>query len=237
MSNTVGAVLSDAVSLALAEEIAAYTARNRKSLESFSSATSVMPGGNTRSVLYYAPFPLSIARGEGCRLWDVDGHDYADFLGEFTAGIYGHSDPRIRAAIDSALDRGINLSGHNLLEAKLARIVCDRFPSIDLVRFTNSGTEANLMALVAATVFTGRRKILVFDGAYHGGVLTFTRGASPVNVPHEFVLSTYNDVDRTLRLIEAHAKELAAVLVEPMLGQAAAFRRTPNFFWRCGARR
>lgn len=229
MSNNVGALLSDAVSLALAEAIAAYTARNQKSLESFSSATSVMPGGNTRSVLYYAPFPLSIARGEGCRLWDVDGHDYVDFLGEFTAGIYGHSDPRIRAAIDSALDRGINLSGHNLLEAELARIVCDRFPSIDLVRFTNSGTEANLMALAAATVFTGRRKILVFDGAYHGGVLTFTRGASPVNVPHEFVLSTYNDVDRTLRLIEAHAKELAAVLVEPMLGAGGCIPADTEF--------
>ena len=218
MSHIAGTVASDAASRALAQEIAAYTERNPRSFERFSAATSVMPGGNTRSVLYYDPFPLSISRGEGCRVWDADGHQYIDLLGEFTAGVYGHSDPTIRAAIASALDRGINLSGHNLLEAELARIVCERFPSIDLIRFTNSGTEANLMALAAATAFTGRRKILVFHGAYHGGVLNFTSGPSRVNVPHEFLVSTYNDVGQALTAIEAHGKELAAILVEPMLG-------------------
>jgi glutamate-1-semialdehyde 2,1-aminomutase len=188
-----------------------------------------MPGGNTRTVLFYDPFPLSIARGEGCRLWDADGHEYIDFLGEFTAGIYGHSDPEIRAAVLSALNSGIDLSGHNLVEAELARVICDRFLSIDLIRFTNSGTEANLMALAAATAFTGRRKILVFRGGYHGGVLTFVREASPVNVPHEFLLSTYNDIDETLRLIDAHAGEIAAILVEPMLGSAGCIPGTPEF--------
>lgn len=177
-----------------------------------------MPGGNTRTVLYYDPFPLSINRGEGCRLWDADDHEYIDFLGEFTAGVYGHSDPAIRAAIVSALDRGINLSGHTLVEAELARVVCERFPAIELLRFTNSGTEANLMALAAASAFTGRRKFLVFQGAYHGGLLNFTTGSSRVNVPHEFLLAAYNDVDRTLQLIDAHAKDIAAILIEPMLG-------------------
>ena len=218
MSHIAGTLASGAASRALTEEIAAYTERNPRSFERYSAATSVMPGGNTRSVLYYDPFPLSISRGEGCRVWDADGHEYIDLLGEFTAAVYGHSDPSIRAAIVSALERGINLSGHNLFEAELARLVCERFPSIDLVRFTNSGTEANLMALAAAVAFTGRRKILVFDGAYHGGVLSFTSGPSRVNVPHEFLVSTYNDVDRTVHLIEAHGEELAAILVEPMLG-------------------
>jgi len=122
-------------------------------------------------------------RGAGCRLWDADDHCYVDMLGEFTAGIYGHSDPTVRAAIDAALDDGINLSGQNHLEAELARVVCERFPSIDLVRFANSGTEANLMALAAAKAFTGRRKILVFEGGYHGGFLAFPPGGSRVNVP------------------------------------------------------
>jgi glutamate-1-semialdehyde 2,1-aminomutase len=214
----VASASSGAASRALALEIAAYVERNPRSFERHSAATSVMPGGNTRTVLYYDPFPLSINRGEGCHLWDADDHEYIDLLGEFTAGVYGHSDPAIRAAIVSALDRGINLSGHTPLEAELARVVCERFPAIELVRFTNSGTEANLMALAAAAAFTGRRKFLVFQGAYHGGLLNFTSGASPVNVPHEFVVSTYNDIDHTLRLIEAHAKGLAAILVEPMLG-------------------
>ncbi|HLJ60692.1 MAG TPA: aspartate aminotransferase family protein [bacterium] len=221
--------VSLAVDRALADATAAYSARNPESRARYAAATAAMPGGNTRSVLYYDPFPLSIARGEGCRLWDADGHAYIDFLGEFTAGIYGHSHPEILAAIASALTRGINLSGHNPLEAELARIVCDRFPSIDLVRFTNSGTEANLMALAAATVFTKRRKIVVFNGAYHGGVLTFTGGGSPVNVPHEFLVAAYNDVERTRRLIDAHAREIAAILVEPMLGSGGCVPAEAEF--------
>src|SRR6267142_1970694 len=222
-------VVSEKVRWAIQTAVCDYRVRNPRSLERFSAATAVMPGGNTRTVLFYDPFPLSIARGEGCRLWDADGHEYIDFLGEFTAGIYGHSDPDIRAAVLSALDSGIDLSGHNLVEAELARVICDRFLSIDLIRFTNSGTEANLMALAAATAFTGRRKILVFRGGYHGGVLTFVREASPVNVPHEFLLSTYNDIEETLRLIDGHAGEIAAILVEPMLGAGGCIPGRPEF--------
>jgi glutamate-1-semialdehyde 2,1-aminomutase len=209
---------ADALACALAEEISAYVARNPRSRDQFAEASSFMPGGNTRTVLYYEPFPLRIVRGQGCRLWDADDHEYIDFLGEFTAGIYGHSDPVIRAAVDTAFERGVNLSGHTHLEAQLASIICSRFPSVDLIRFTNSGTEANLMALAAATVFTGRRKILVFEGGYHGGVLNFSSGNSLVNVPHDFVVGAYNDLERSLHLIEAHRDQLAAILVEPMLG-------------------
>src|SRR5688572_6039013 len=176
---------------ALADAKAAFVAANPESRARFEAAARVMPGGNTRTVLFYDPFPLCIARGEGARLWDVDGHAYLDFLGEFTAGIFGHSHPAIRAAIDAALDGGINLSGHNRLEAELAAIVCARFSSIEQVRFTNSGTEANLLALAAAIVHTGRKKVLVFQGAYHGGVLSFGAGPALVNVPHDFVMARY----------------------------------------------
>ena len=94
-----------ALSDALAEARARYVARNPASRAQHECAAAVMPGGNTRTVLFHEPFPLAIARGEGCRLWDADGHEYIDFLGEYTAGIYGHSHPVIRAAIDRALDR------------------------------------------------------------------------------------------------------------------------------------
>jgi len=228
-SQVSGRIASETASAALAAATEAYARRNPKSFERSQAAAAYLPGGNTRSSLYFDPFPLNIVRGEGCRLFDADGHEYFDFLGEFTAGVYGHSEPAIRAAVVAALNEGVNLSGHTALEAALGRIICERFPSIELVRFTNSGTEANLMALAAATSFTRRRRIIVFDGAYHGGVLSFAGGGSPINVPHEFVVSTYNDVDQTLKLIEENRGQLAAILVEPMIGSGGSIPADVEF--------
>jgi glutamate-1-semialdehyde 2,1-aminomutase len=213
----------------LARAAAAYARANPESARRYQSASIVMPGGNTRSVLYYPPFPLCIVRGAGCALWDADGHRYTDMLAEFTAGIYGHSDPTIRAAIEGALRDGINLSGHNHIEAELARVVCERFPSIDLLRFANSGTEANLMAVAAATAFTGRTRIMVFEGGYHGGFLAFPPGGSRVNAPHDFIVAPYNDLEATRRLIADAGSDLAAVLVEPMLGAGGCIAGDPSF--------
>lgn len=201
----------------LAERREAYVAANPKSLARFVEATAVMPGGNTRSSLFFSPFPLTIARGEGAILWDLDGARYIDFLGEYTAAIYGHSDPVIRKAIDTALQGGIDLGGHNVLEARFARAVTERF-GLERVRFTNSGTEANLMALATAVASTGRRKVLAFRGGYHGGVFTFRSGGSPINVPYEFLLGRYNDRAGVLSLINEHRTELGAIIIEPMLG-------------------
>lgn len=204
---------------ALADAYADYTERNPRSLARHEAASEVMPGGNTRSVLYYAPFPLGVARGQGCYLMDLDGHRYVDFLGEYTAGIYGHSHPVIRAALEGAMDDGLNFGAPNVLEVRLAQAVCQRFPSMELVRFTNSGTEANLMALTAARTFTKRSKIMVFGGGYHGGVLYFSGGeSSPVNAPYDFVIAPYNDLAGTAALIDQHGADLAAVILEPMLG-------------------
>ena len=228
-SQVSGRIASETAAAALAAATEAYARRNPKSFERSQAAAAYLPGGNTRSSLYFDPFPLNIVRGEGCRLFDADGHEYFDFLGEFTAGVYGHSEPAIRAAVVAALNEGVNLSGHTALEAALGRIICERFPSIELVRFTNSGTEANLMALAAATSFTRRRRIIVFDGAYHGGVLSFAGGGSPINVPHEFVVSTYNDVDQTLKLIEKNHGQLAAILVEPMIGSGGSIPADVEF--------
>jgi glutamate-1-semialdehyde 2,1-aminomutase len=199
---------------------AAYVARHPVSAERHREAAEVLPGGNTRSVLYYEPFPLVVARGDGARLWDADGHEYIDYLGEFTAGLYGHTHPRIRQAVLAALDGGINLAGHNLLEAQLARLLTQRFASLERVRFTNSGTEANLLALAAARRFTGRDKVMVFKGAYHGGVLSFPSGPAPVNAPFDVVLGRYNDLPDTAARVAADRTQLAAILVEPMQGAA-----------------
>ncbi len=214
---------------ALAEAHRRYADANPTSRARHEAACAALPGGNTRTVLYYDPFPLAITRGEGCHIWDADGHRYLDLLGEYTAGLFGHSDPVIRAAVRRALDGGITLSGHGMLEGHFAAAVSARFPTMELLRFTNSGTEANLMALATATMATGRRKVLVFDGGYHGSLLAFAHGGSPVNVPHEFVVGTYNDMAGTLELLRTHSDDLAAVLVEPVLGSGGCIPGEPEF--------
>ncbi len=219
----------DALGAAVQSARTAYAAANPASRQQISDASAFLPGGNTRSVLHYAPFPLVMERGADCRLWDLDGHEYLDFLGEFTAGLYGHSNDILRGAVSAALANGVNMGAPGRMEAELGRLICGRFPSIELVRFTNSGTEANLLALAAATTFTRRRKILVFTGAYHGGVLAFARGGSPVNVPHDFLLGTYNDLPGTQALIDAHRDGLAAILIEPMLGSGGCIPADAEF--------
>jgi glutamate-1-semialdehyde 2,1-aminomutase len=214
---------------ALEAAVGRYRTRNPRSEAQWREATAVLPGGNTRSVLFFEPFPLTMVRGQGCRLWDADGHEYLDALGEFSAGLYGHSDPAIRAAIDEALDGGLSLSAHTAREAALATEIQRRFTSMQRLRFTNSGTEANLLAIAAALAHTGRRKVMVFDGAYHGGVLSFANGGSPVNVPHEFVVARYNDLDDARALARSHAGSLAAVLVEPLLGAGGCIPGDPAF--------
>jgi glutamate-1-semialdehyde 2,1-aminomutase len=203
---------------ALAEAEAEYSARNPKSLAQHRTACRAMPGGNTRASIHVDPFPLTIARGEGARLWDVDGHEYADFLSEFTAGIFGHSHPAIRRAIEAALAGGLNFGAQNEAETRFAAAVCARFPSIELVRFTNSGTEANLMAVSAARAITLRPKILVFGGGYHGGVFYFRGHGSAINAPFDYLIGRYNDLDAVEDLVRPHRAELAAILVEPMQG-------------------
>ena len=183
-------------------------------------ACEVMPGGNTRTVLYHGPFPLRMARGWGSRLVDVDGFEYVDMLGEYTAGLYGHSQQAILDAVRRAMDDGLSLAGHNVYESRLARLLVDRYPALELVRFTNSGTEANLMAVSLARVVTGRPAIAVVYGGYHGGLMYFGGGGSPVNAPYETVLMTFNDIEGSRAALRAQADRLAAVVVEPVLGSA-----------------
>lgn len=191
-------------------------------------ATAVMPGGNTRSVLHFDPFPFRVASAHGQHLVDVDGHRYVDLLGNYTAGLLGHSPEPVRAAAHAAIDAGWALGSVHPDEVRLAELIAGRFASIEQVRFTNSGTEANLMALAVATNHTGRSKVLVFDGGYHGGVLTFG-AAREVNVPHDWIVSRYNDVDALDDVVAAHGEQLAAVLVEPLQGSAGCIPGDPEF--------
>ncbi len=214
---------------ALAEARDQFARRRPKSKAAAAEAEAVMPGGNTRTILYHLPFPLRAASGEGARITDADGHSYVDLNGEYTAGVYGHSHPVIKDAVRRALDGGFNLAAHNTLEIRLAQLVCKRFPAIERVRFTNSGTEANLMAIVTARIFTGRTRVMVFRHAYHGGLLHFGGGGLPTNVPFPFVVAPYNDITGTRSLIREHAHDLACILVEPMIGGGGCVVAEPPF--------
>lgn len=217
------------VDTAVAEMEHRYTAANPKSQARFEAACDVMPGANTRTTLHYDPFPVTLVRGEGARLHDLDGHEYVDFLGEYTAGLYGHSEPVILAAIREALEGGLVLGGPNTYEARFAELMCRRFPAVERVRFCNSGTEANLMNLCLARAVTGRPAILAFDGGYHGGVLSFASGGSPINAPFDTVIAAYNDTEVTRDLISRHAARLAAVIVEPMTGAGGCIEAATGF--------
>ncbi len=191
-------------------------------------AADVLPGGNTRSVLHFDPFPFRVATAEGRYLVDVDGHRYVDLLGNYTAGLLGHSPGPVRAAAHAAIDGGWALGAVHPNEVRLAELIVGRFASIEQVRFTNSGTEANLMALALATDHTRRSQVVVFDGGYHGGVLTFA-GHRDVNVPHDWIVSTYNDIAAVDALFDERSDTIAAVLVEPLQGSAGCITGDPDF--------
>jgi glutamate-1-semialdehyde 2,1-aminomutase len=202
--------------------------RNPNSRRYFETARQVLPGGHTRTVLTHPPFPLAFASGNGATLTDVDGHLYIDLLGDYTAGLLGHSERRVLDEVSSALSSNASVGGIHPAEEKLARLMCARF-GLEQVRFTNSGTEANLMAITTALLATGRSKVMVCQGGYHGGVLHFVTGEAPWNAPYEFVIAPYNNTESTLRLIEENGPNLAAVLVEPMLGSGGCIPAKPEF--------
>ncbi len=208
----------DSINSALEDACRRYCAANPLSMAADKAAEKHLPGGNTRTVLHYNPFPLTMVTGEGAELVDLDCHRYLDCVGEFSAGLFGHSNSIITSRLHEVLDSGVVMGAPTAHERELAGLLCERFPAIEQLRFCNSGTESNIMALSTARVATGRSKFLAFNGAYHGGVIVFPPGGSRLNIPFDFVLADYNDIEGTENLIRCHGDELAAVIVEPILG-------------------
>jgi glutamate-1-semialdehyde 2,1-aminomutase len=206
-----------------------YASANPLSQAADKNAERYLPGGNTRSVLYYEPFPLTIASGNGAELTDLDGHTYVDFVGEYSAALFGHTNEIIKSAIHVALDNGVAMGAPTQYERELAGLLCERFPALEQVRFCNTGTEANLMALSTARVVTGRNKLLAFNDGYHGGVIKFLGGRCALNMPFDFVLADYNDIDGAVSLINEVGDELAAVIVEPILGAGGNIQGNRKF--------
>ena len=219
----------ESLNLAIESARSRYASENPLSQAADKNAERYFPGGNTRTVLHYHPFPLTMVEGDGAEVTDLDGHRYVDFVGEYSAALFGHSDDVIKSAIHEALDKGVAMGAPTPYERELAGLLCERFPSLEQVRFCNSGTEANLMALTTARVLTGRDKLLAFNDAYHGGVIKFLGGQSALNMPFDFVLSDYNDIEGTAELIGQVGDELAAVIIEPILGAGGNIQGNRKF--------
>src|SRR3954451_14035216 len=135
--------------------------------ELYRAAANVMPGGTSRLHYSYKPHPIYAARGRGCRLTDVDGVERIDFLNNMTAMLHGHADPDVNAAIIEQLERGTAWSEPGEAEYLLARLLIDRVPSLERIRFANSGTEAVMLAVKLAREYTGRSLVAKFEGHYH----------------------------------------------------------------------
>jgi glutamate-1-semialdehyde 2,1-aminomutase len=213
-------------------ELDAYLTRTPASRALYERARRVMPGGDTRTGTFHPPYPLFIARGEGPRVWDADGHVYLDLLNNFTSLVHGHAPPAVVAAITQQAQHGTAHGSANALQVELADTLCARVPSVERLRFCNSGTEATLGALRAAKAFTGKPRIMKMAGGYHGSHDQVAVGAAPPfdgpaapglspGAVGEVVLGRFNDLPCTADLIRRHRHELAAVIVEPMLGSGA----------------
>jgi glutamate-1-semialdehyde 2,1-aminomutase len=223
------ALRNEELSSVVRDAEARYIAANPESAKLSRQAQEHLPGGNTRTTVHYSPFPLYIAKGRGSQLIDVDGHSYADFVNEFTAGVFGHSNPLIAETISRTIAQGLNFGAPTEHEVKLSAELQKRFPAMELLRFCNSGTEANLLAMATARAVSGKDAIMIFNGAYHGSIFYFSHGPSPLNMPFPVVTSTFNDPEKAASDIAKHAGQLAAVIIEPMQGGAGALPATAAF--------
>lgn len=219
---------------------------DRKSAAAFEEAKRYIPGGVNSPVRAFKSVgltPAFIDRGEGSRIYDIDGNSFIDYVGSWGPLIMGHAHPEVVEAIKRTAEKGTSFGAPTELETAMAKLVCERVPSIEIVRMVNSGTEATMSALRLARGYTGRNKILKFEGCYHGhadsllikagsGVATLGLPDSP-GVPEGVAVNTitvpYNDLESVKVAFEKFGEEIAAVIVEPVAGNMGVVPPLPGF--------
>ncbi len=217
-----------------------YPDQNSRSARLYKKARHVMPGGNTRTTLFHDPYPVYVANGSGTRIVDVDGIEYLDFYNNATVLIHGHAHPAVVDAVTKQIQKGTSFSAPTEIEIQLAELLSSRVPSMEHIRFTNSGTEAVMMAIKAARAYTGRPKIAKIEGAYHGAYdyaqisldsspdnwgedipasVPTSRG-TPQGVLADVIVIPLNDVEKAERILTAYSSQLAGVLIDPVCHRA-----------------
>ncbi|CAE5963525.1 unnamed protein product [Arabidopsis arenosa] len=218
----------------------------QKSEEAFNDAKNLMPGGVNSPVRAFKSVggtPVFVDSVKGSRLWDIDGNEYIDYVGSWGPAIIGHADDEVLAALADTMKKGTSFGAPCLLENVLAEMVISAVPSIEMVRFVNSGTEACMGVLRLARAFTNKEKFIKFEGCYHGhanaylvkagsGVATLGLPNSP-GVPKSATSNTltapYNDIEAVVKLFETHKGEISAVILEPVVGNSGFITPTPEF--------
>jgi glutamate-1-semialdehyde 2,1-aminomutase len=203
--------------------VRSYRDRTRRSAAAFEAARRVLPGGETRAVTSYPPYPVIIAEGHGPRLTDVDGHIYLDLVNNYTAMVHGSAFAPVTEAVAELLPQGFAFASPHPYQIALAELLAARVGSVQRVRFTNSGTEAALLAARIAARATGRRRLLMFDGAYHGSATLFLPGSPDV------VRVPWNDADAVAAPLGRPGHGIAAVFAEPFLGAGGVRPAAPGF--------
>jgi len=210
----------------------------------------VMPGGNSRVGVMFEPYPVYASHANGCRVVDVDGVERIDFINNWSSLIHGHGNPAVLAAISEQSKRILAVGAPTEVEIDLAELLVERVPGIDMIRFSNSGSEGVLMALRAAKAFTGRPKIAKVEGAYHGNPDSVEVSVAPspkawgaanrpASVPategltegvlRDSVVLPFNDIESTREIIELHAADLAAVVIDPIVSRMGFVQATPEY--------
>lgn len=203
-------------------------------------AVGSLPGGNSRTTIFHDPYPLYATRGNGCRVTDADGVERIDFISNYTSLILGHCHPRVVEAVQLQAARLMSSATANELEVEMAENLRERLPSVELVRFANSGTEATMLAIRAARAFTGRTTIATFAGGYHGShdyavsVPADPRAQPggmgvPATVAETVVVAPFNDREGTVAVLDSRLDDLAAVVVEPIMGAGGVIPAKPEF--------
>lgn len=202
-----------------------YRRRTPGSAAVMTEARKYLPGGDTRRSIFFFPYPIWIDHADGCHVYDEDGNDYLDFHNCYTTMILGHGNPDVKAAVKQQLDEGtMALGAFKKLIVEWAQILCDRVESVDQVRFTCTGTESVMMALRAARATTGREKIVMEYGGYHGAYDAVVFPPDATGLPKDLMANTilvpYNDKEALQRTLDEHSGEVAAVILEGLMGAA-----------------
>ena len=204
-------------------------------------ACKYMPGGDTRTATFFLPFPHFIKYGDGAYMYDEDGFKLLDFQNNYTSLIHGHAHPETVEAVREQIAKGSAYTAPFEKQIELSAILTQRFPSVDMIRYTNSGTEANMHALRIARAYTGKAKIIKTEGGYHGTTDVFEASVDPnikkagtldqikvipesrgvsENALKDVLVVPFNDIERTRKMIEEHHRETACIIIEPIMGSA-----------------